>query len=780
MENNEKINGVLKITKPVYIPVYINIFMTEASRSISIEELVEECVNDSYLKLETERARAALQSGNKEEYDRIKKTMPAITPQANFTGRRRKDEPHSLSYRLFFDVDKIDNTREVVEKVKEIPSVIFACESLSGKGVHFWVEYSPIEEEDFEFCYKVVMQYLEIYLGVKLDKACCDFTRLMIINHDPQAYYNPETIPCDMTGILWLKNNNFINFNNNQEMDKQEQLSKYLDTADSNLNWTPGNRHQNLVSLVGCLNQNGFDKEDVTRECFSRYAQPGFDEKEIIKIIESVYENYASQHGTKQNFQPIQKDKWTKRQIDTLQENEEDVLDDEILYGTECPDVEEVRKYIPDWIYDYIIDPKRSKAVQFSTLMSVLVAAGAMMKGVKCMVKRDFFTTFLFYFVSGAPASGKSCIGLGHKLFNIHAERIESESDEEIRKKKEEHKAWDKCEKKCKDEDCGCGPEPNVPNPVKIDLSLNISHSKLISHLQTNGDIPTLLYTSEVESNLNIKENPITSCLRAVFEGEPVSSHTHAHGDVKQNEPKMAIIAAGTPGQWITFLKSKEDGLTSRWIGNFLPDSPYEPLGDEDDLDFNTYMDKEIAFRNRVVTFSTYVTNTDISLKLSCDGKRLFDDYFKEAEKRYAVFASAALDGFVRRSRGVCIRLAMILTAINIYDKNQGGGTYDIPDDIVKLVISWNDFWIEQHRLLLSFLPEITTQDVNEPKYAQLLKKLPCMFTLSQAFDIQKSSQEVSKRTMQRVLEKWLNKGLLRRKLQHYYKTDCEENQQTS
>lgn len=560
-------------------------------------------------------------------------------------------------------------------------------------------------------------------------------------------------------------------------MKKKQYLVAYLLAAGNNLNWSVGNRHSTLISLASTLNKAGFDEEDAVAECTSRYAQSDFDTDEIEKTVRDVYRRYSSEHGTKQKSFTPQKDKGTKGHKGTLPDNEEELIDDDKLLPAKCPDVEEVRKYVLDFFYKYIINPKRSKEIQFTTLIAFLTATGAMFKSVRCLIKSgEVATAKLYYLVSGPAASGKSCIGRGNEIFRIHAKHIENESKEEARKKKEEHKNWEKCQKNCKEGDCGCGAEPVIPALVKIDLSLNISSSRLIQKTVDNGPLPCLLYTTEIDSNLDMKENPLSPTLRATYEGEPISSYTQIRGDVYKDKTQLALLAAGTPAQLTNFFKNKENGLASRCLNNYLPESPYQGLKDEGDLDYDTYKAHQEAFEERAKTFSQYAMNAELTFNLTKSSREMIDTYIKDAEMRYARFSSDSLDSFIRRLTKKDVNLAMILTVFGLYEKGIRTGKHDIPDEIIALVISWNDFWIDQHVRLLSSLPDIpVNKDSYETTYAYIFEKLPCKFTFGQAAEIFKIIQDVHPKTVQRVLKKWVSKGRLRSEHRCYYKADCPE-----
>ena len=332
------------------------------------------------------------------------------------------------------------------------------------------------------------------------------------------------------------------------------------------------------------------------------------------------------------------------------------------------------------------------------------------------------------------------------------------------------------CLNKCKEEDCGCGAEPVIPEQIRIKLSLNISSSKLIHQMGHNLDFPSLLYTTELDSNLDMKDNPLSPQLRAGYENEPISSHTHMHGDVSVNTPSMAILAAGTPAQLVNFLKNKENGLASRFLPSYLPESDYRKLEDENMGDYDTYMAQKEAFKGRAQTFSQYAMNAELTFELTTKSKQAIDACMEEIEKRYATFGSDELTSFIRRLTKMNVNMAIVLTTFDLYEKGISTGRHTIPDEIIDKVLCWNPYFIEQHIRLLSDLPDTpVNKDSNEIKYAHIFSKLPCDFTFAEACNIFSKHVDVSTKTVQRVLKKWVKAGKLTSAQKHYFRTDCCE-----
>lgn len=162
----------------------------------------------STLSESTLRARQHLEAGDKAGYDRVKKQLPAITPHAFYPAGRGKESEHELTEVMMVDLDHLtdEELEKILEDSKNLQGVILACKSLSGKGAHLLMRCTPIPEGQFELCYKALCEYVECVLGKAPDPACKNINRLMIINHDPDVYYNPEALPFDFSWILWSNN----------------------------------------------------------------------------------------------------------------------------------------------------------------------------------------------------------------------------------------------------------------------------------------------------------------------------------------------------------------------------------------------------------------------------------------------------------------------------------------------------------------------------------------------------------------------------------------------
>lgn len=734
------------------------------------------------LKEQTLLARQRLAEGDKAGYDQIKRLFPAITPHAYYPGGRGKESEHELSGVMMLDFDHLDEKemKSLLESSQKLPSVILACKSLSGEGVHILIRCTPMAEEHFGPCYKALSEYAECVLEKAPDPACKNVNRLMIVNHDPDVYYNPEALPFDFSWVIW--SNNHLSDNLFFNMSNDEILSRYLDKTNGNLNLVEGNRHNEIVSLTATLNRAGFEESLVEQELCNRYEEPDFPSEEIKRIVRSIYKDNASEHGIhKKPFTP-KTDKRTNGQLTSSENDIEEPDPDDVLKAT-CPDPATVRDYIPQEFYTYVVDPEDSPEVRFASLLALLSSLGAMMPDVCCKISRsETILPFIYSVTTGPAASGKSLIKRAAHLFMIHSSQIEGESQAECDKLAAERKAWKECMKKqAKEEDCDCGAEPQQANPIKLLLSTHTSESKLTELMANNPFYPTLLYDTELDRAMETKEFPLSPCLRQAYEGEPFSSHTHAHGSLSVKNPKLALLVSGTPAQLSRFCKNKEDGMASRILTLFLPEAPYKPITPLTPEMYHEADQKEEALRMFTLTFSNLLRQKKIAFTFNNESGDAIDGYFKKVSQRYADYGSGPLNSFLRRLRSMVIRICMILAVCDLYQKNSlTDGIHKIPARIIKSVLEWCDYLIEQHIRLLSLLPDTNVAgNGRELKYKLAFEALPCNFVLSEAAKIYEKVVDVSQKTTQRQLKNLVEKGLLSKKSQRYYKVDCPDSNES-
>ena len=205
---------------------------------------------------------------------------------------------------------------------------------------------------------------------------------------------------------------------------------------------------------------------------------------------------------------------------------------------------------------------------------------------------------------------------------------------------------------------------------VKI-LPANISTSEMYSYLGSSNH-GLIIIESEADTMSNMLKNDwsnYSDVLRKAFHHEPVSI-SRKMDKVFENidEPKLAMLVSGTPDQLQPLIKSKENGLFSRFIVyNFDEISPFKNV-----FDRNKRNDKA-AFENfGEVIYNTYERLAEMESLIEFSFTENQESKFIELIKpiRNDIIENHA-EGFisnVHRHGLIFYRLAMILAIIRNLD----------------------------------------------------------------------------------------------------------------
>lgn len=138
--------------------------------------------------------------------------LALITIHAYFDQGRKNNDPHNFYNIILADIDHIteEEANRLLIEIKQLPYVLFACKSVSGEGVHIIICVNVeggINDDNFKDVFKVTTQFVDYDLNIETDKAVGSISRCMFLNWDENIYYNPDAIPLDVTGALWLEKN---------------------------------------------------------------------------------------------------------------------------------------------------------------------------------------------------------------------------------------------------------------------------------------------------------------------------------------------------------------------------------------------------------------------------------------------------------------------------------------------------------------------------------------------------------------------------------------------
>ncbi|MBF2707443.1 BT4734/BF3469 family protein [Flavobacterium soyangense] len=146
--------------------------------------------NDDSLKNEVDFIRTV---DNKEDRNRLKANLPGITPSGTFS-KRKGDSLVKHSGFICIDIDSGDNPgvtdfANLRDQLKNILNIAYVSLSVSGNGVFCLIPlmFADKHKEHFE-ALKICFEKI----GIIIDTACGDVTRLRGYSYDANAYFNPD------------------------------------------------------------------------------------------------------------------------------------------------------------------------------------------------------------------------------------------------------------------------------------------------------------------------------------------------------------------------------------------------------------------------------------------------------------------------------------------------------------------------------------------------------------------------------------------------------------
>lgn len=260
-----------------YFSFYENLF--KSLKTVHISELVE-MIQSGTIRAQIEALRNETDPKKREE---IKKGLPSVTVSGIFEKQRKADQITQYSGLIQLDFDKIENPREIINRLKNDKFVFVSFLSPSGNGVKV-IAKVPSKKEGHLSYFKGLSRYFENNYQLNADPSCKDISRLMFLSYDPEINVNPASIEFE----LQLK-----------------PFSELVQIADKKLSFEAGKRNQYLFNLSCIARENGWKESDFLTECLAKYSQLDFDEKEIRTTVESGFKKTTDK--TKETVKRVNK-----------------------------------------------------------------------------------------------------------------------------------------------------------------------------------------------------------------------------------------------------------------------------------------------------------------------------------------------------------------------------------------------------------------------------------------------------------------------------------------
>jgi hypothetical protein len=273
--------------------IYVSIFKNAKDVSNPFNRMVEICLQriiEGNSKELVEQFRAT-----KEE--KYKKQLPGVCFNGTFKNRSINGliEPSGL---MVVDFDKFPNDEVLQETKAELiskPYVFSVFVSPSGLGLKAIIRI-PKDKDNFKGYFNAFRTEIN---SIYFDEATSDISRLCYESYDPDLYYNPNAIEFDNIEEEEIfnigKNYNEVVVPLKSESQIIEKLAVWFNNRYS---MGSGNRNNNLFKLASAYNDFGISQHTAL-SILHKYAEKGFNEREIQDVINSAYKRGKNTFNTK-------------------------------------------------------------------------------------------------------------------------------------------------------------------------------------------------------------------------------------------------------------------------------------------------------------------------------------------------------------------------------------------------------------------------------------------------------------------------------------------------
>ena len=268
--------------------------------------------------------RRSLAENKIEAFEKTKKSLPAFTPSASFSGGRKQEFIKEYSRLIILDIDKLDNEqlKSISEKAKQSEFTFASFISPSGIGLKILVQVSTDHSHHKE-SFLAIQSHYENLLQISIDKSGKDITRLCFYSFDENLYYNPNAKVFhskDSSSVQIVNDESTISKNSQLETSNWQLLYQHMvKFTEKKVQYINGSRNVFVHQLACNLNRKAVPMKVAMDLIKMDY---NYDDIEVHNTIYSAYNNKA-EHGKSTNSSDS-KAKLEKKATQLLDDHDED------------------------------------------------------------------------------------------------------------------------------------------------------------------------------------------------------------------------------------------------------------------------------------------------------------------------------------------------------------------------------------------------------------------------------------------------------------------------
>lgn len=716
--------------------------------------------------------RRYMEEGDKSGASLLKSELPSFTVTGTFKGGHAIKNLLEATGLVILDFDHPANL-EALRSVSNADPHTVACFQSPRDGLKVIVHIEGAAGRHAE-AYKKVRAYYEHLTGVEIDESGKDLSRTCLVSYDPRAYiatlYDSFVLPeipadsrtTDESKPLYSTNSTFTTDSPISHAGQEKEfISSYIFFTPL----TKGNRHTRVLKLAYKAAESHCDPFAIYSGLKEIVCDETFSENELKQTLNSAYQQISKKEDATESSSergnsalvsanlPISH---PTNSLRTKTEEEAYLEGEEFRKKTPVFD-EEVYNNLPTFLRECLnfhLSPREQDVL----LLADLTAFSALMPCTWGKYNGKRYTPHIYTWSIAPSASGKGAADLGGRLLNFTDQQIQRESDIAFKRYEKAKNEWDAARAhnlhgKEKNE---LPDEPEEPPYKVLIIPSNTSNSRLIMQLRDNAETGGIIFETEVETMTNSNKQDyghLDTILCKVSGHERISYSYFTHGKRPINcaHPCMAAMFTGTVTQMSGLLPNAESGLFSRFLPYTFRENPNWKNMGEDSEDLEEVYDQlsEKAYRlylfcrSHPLMFSFTPSQWN---KLNTTFRALLEEVYLEDKE--------GLMANVKRYACTVMRISMLLTRLEMFEKNDSAMTATCPQALFEAAMSIVLCCFEHCRLLYTAFDQPHNLILKDPSVKEFpLKELPATFTRAEAIEAA-GRNDISERSADRWIKR--------------------------
>ncbi len=311
-------------------------------------------------------------------------------------------------------------------------------------------------------------------------------------------------------------------------------------------------------------------------------------------------------------------------------------------------------------------------------LVGALGMISGLLPNVKGMYDSKYYTSNLYVYILANYGVGKGSLSLCKHLGQPIHKKKKQAYEEEFKEYQAQLENYDRYKRKKSNNE---GEEITKPeHPKKQLLFIPANNSKtgafeLLSSNNGNG----IIFETEGDTIADATKQDYgnySDGLRKAFHHETISYYRRTEKEhVEIESPALSVIISSTFGQFTKLIPSIENGLYSRFLYYELKgNDTFKNVFDKRKRNYNSYME-HLGFKFKDYYLHLETLESPIIFSLQERQENTFLEIFQKWKRELNEYVSKDLDGTVNRLGLICFRIAMIFTALRMFDNGEDTNT---------------------------------------------------------------------------------------------------------